>query len=74
MARDLLTDEMVEEEIRRLNDSEAVQLALREQKIKYRRRQKMYQLRWMEKRGQKMMAEGITLDNIEEKMFEDWED
>lgn len=69
MGKELLTDEQVELEISRLLHSDAVQLAKREIRIKYKRRQYMYQLRNMEKRGQKLKAEGITLENMEEKLF-----
>ncbi len=71
MARDLLTDEQVEMEIARLLDSEEVQLAKKEAGIKYRRRQYMYQLRSMEKRGKQLKAEGITMDNMEARLFGD---
>ena len=71
MAKDFLTDEQVELEISRLLQSEAVQLAKREIRIKYKRRQYMYQLRNMEKRGKQLKAEGITMDNMEAKLFGD---
>lgn len=69
MAKDWLTDEQVEEEIARLNASEEVQLAKKETRIKLRRRQYMYQLRCMEKRGKQLKAEGITLENMEVVLF-----
>ncbi len=69
MAKDFLTDEQVEIEIERLQNSDAVKLAKKEQQIKYRRRQYMYTLKSMEKRGQKLAAEGITLENIEARLF-----
>lgn len=69
MAKDFLTDEQVEIEISRLLQSEAVLLAKKEISIKNRRRQYMYQLRSMEKRGKQLKADGITLKNIEAKMF-----
>lgn len=69
MAKDFLTDEQVEMEISRLLQSDAVQLAKKEIRIKYKRRQYMYQLRNMEKRGKQLKADGITLDNIEAKLF-----
>lgn len=69
MAKDFLTDEQVEIEIDRLIHSEAVQLAKKEIRIKYKRRQYMYQLRNMEKRGKQLMADGIDADNIEERLF-----
>lgn len=69
MAKEILTDEMVEMEIERLWSSEEVKLAKKEMNIKYKRRQYMYQLRCMEKRGKQLMAEGITMENIESKLF-----
>lgn len=60
MANDkFLTDEMVEEEIARLTESPYVRLARAEQRIKYRRRQFLYQLRDLEKRGKKLQSEGF---------------
>ena len=69
-----MTDEQVEMEIARLLESKEVQLAKREIRIKYKRRQYMYQLRNMEKRGKQLMSEGITVDNIERKLFGEMED
>lgn len=74
MARDILTDEQVEIEIARLLDTEEVQLAKKEIRIKYKRRQYMYQLRNMEKRGRQLKADGITLENIEMELFGEEED
>ena len=71
---DYLTDEQVEQEIARLNESDAVLLARQEQRVKYKRRQYLYQLRWYEKRGKKLMSEGITkekLDQMEREVEED---
>ena len=69
MAKEILTDEQVEVEIARLLSTEEVQLAKKETAIKYRRRQYMYQLRCMEKRGKQLKEEGFTMDNIESKLF-----
>ncbi len=69
MAKDFLTDEQVEMEINRLLHSDAVQLAKKEIRIKYKRRQYMYTLRNMEKRGNQLKADGVTLENIEKKLF-----
>ena len=55
-----LTDEQVEAEIEKLNASEAVALARYEQRVKYRRRQYLYQLRDLEKKGKALMDAGIT--------------
>ena len=64
MAKDILTDEDVELEIERLKNSEAVILAQAERKFKYRRRQYLYTLRWYEKRGNQLMAQGMTPDDF----------
>ena len=66
MAREFMTDEMVEEEILRLQGSPLVKLARREEAIRNRRRQYMYQLRMYEKRGKALEAQGITLEELEE--------
>lgn len=66
-----MTDEQVEMEIARLLNSDDVRLAKKETRIKLRRRQYMYQLRCMEKRGRQLAQDGITMDNIEEKLFGD---
>lgn len=60
-----LTDEEVEQEIARLNASEAVALARREQRLRYKRRQYLYQLRDLEKKGKALMKSGITRDVLE---------
>ena len=60
-----LTDEEVEREIERLSKSEFVELAVKEQRIRYRRRQRLYQLRQFEKRGVELAEAGITLDTLE---------
>lgn len=65
MARDFLTDDEVEAEIERLSKSEAVKLARREQRIKYKRRQQLYTLRAYEKRGRQLMAEGVTMEALD---------
>jgi len=69
MAKDFLTDEQVEIEISRLLQTEEVQLAKKEIRIKYKRRQYMYQLRSMEKHGAQLMAAGVTMENMEERLF-----
>lgn len=64
MAREILTDEQVELEIVRLSNSPEVQLAKAEMRAKYKRRQYMYQLRWMEKRGKELAKQGYTGDDF----------
>jgi hypothetical protein len=65
------SDEQVEAEIARLKSSEFVKLARKEQQIKNRRRQQMWQLQFMEARGKQLASEGITPDNMEELLFGD---
>lgn len=71
MKREFLTDEQVEIEIARLTASEDVRLAKKETRIKLKRRQYMYGLRLLEKRGKELAANGITFDNIEQRLFGD---
>lgn len=66
MATLTLTDEMVEEEILRLQTSPYVKLARREEAIRNRRRQYMYTLRMYEKKGKALEAQGITLEELED--------
>lgn len=71
------TDDAVEAEISRLQDSEYVRLARKEKQIKNRRRQYMWSLQYMEARGKQLASDGVTFDNIEEKLFGEeqiWED
>ena len=68
MPKEFLTDEAVEREIAKLTTSEAVKLARRELRLKYKRRQQLYTLRALEKRGKELEEAGITLDNIDELM------
>lgn len=70
MAKEFLTDEAVEREIARLTHSSNVQLARREQRLKYKRRQQLYTLRALEKRGEELRAAGVTMANIDEMMAE----
>lgn len=74
MAKEFLSDFQVEQEIERLLNSDEVKLAKKEQRILYKRRQYMYQLRSMEKRGKQLTKKGITMDNIEMMLFENTDD
>lgn len=65
MATNWLTDEAVEQEIARLQESDFVRLARKEVRLKYKRRQTLYQLRNLEKRGKELAKAGITPANIE---------
>ncbi len=60
-----LTDEEVEQEIERLNSSEMVALARREARLKYKRRQYLYQLRDLEKKGKALIEAGITREVLD---------
>lgn len=67
MAR--LTDEQVEREIARLQRSEYVKLAKKEENIRNARRNYLCQLRSQEKRGKELAAAGIDRDNIKQVLF-----
>lgn len=65
MPNNWLTDEAVELEIARLQNSDFVKLARKELRLKYKRRQTLYQLRNLDKRGKELAHAGITPENIE---------
>ncbi len=69
MAKEHLTDFEVEQEIERLLASADVKLAKKEQRILYKRRQYMYGLRNLEKRGKQLAKEGVTMENMESVLF-----
>ena len=71
--RETFTDTQVESEISRLLASDDVKLAKAEQRIKNRRRQYMYCLRTLEKRGKELSEQGYTLENIEMMFGEEYE-
>lgn len=73
MAKEYLTDAQVEEEIARLRDSDYVRLAKKEQYIRYRRRQYLYGLRNLEKKGKALAEAGITMELLAEMDIEDQE-
>lgn len=60
-----LTDMQVEQEILRLQDSEYVKLARKEERLRYQRRQILYQLRWLEKKGKELAAAGLTMELLD---------
>jgi hypothetical protein len=62
MAKKPLTDSQVEQEIERLLKSPLVKLAKKEQQIRYKRRQYLYQLRNLEKKGKELQSAGITME------------
>lgn len=65
MPRKITPDDLVDAEIRRLQNSEAVRLAQKEQRLIHRRRKYLADLRWLEKRGKALMAEGWTAETLE---------
>lgn len=65
MARKYTPEELVDAEIERLKKSDAVKLAQKEQRLLYRKRKYLADLRWLEKRGKELMADGWTLDTLE---------
>ena len=60
-----LTDEQVEREIERLRESPLVALARKEERIRYKRRQVLYNLRALEKKGKQLQAAGITMEMLQ---------
>lgn len=72
MAKKRLTDEEVRREIETLQDSRYVAMARRRQ----RERQRLYNLRWLEKQGKKIAAEehGVIVPEQEKEaeLFEDF--
>lgn len=64
MAREIIPEERVDDEIERLNASEAVKLARKELRLKYKKRQYLYTLRSLEKRGLELMAQGVTMETL----------
>ena len=64
MRQEFLTDEQVEKEIEKLQDSPLVKLARKEERIRYKRRQYLYTLRNYEKKGKELQKAGITLEML----------
>lgn len=65
MAKNILTDEQVEQEIEKLLESPLVKLAKKDEVIRYRRRQYLYKLRGYEKKGKELQKAGITIEILE---------
>lgn len=63
--RKVTPDELVEAEIARLQASPDVKLAKKEQNLIYRRKQYMWNLQNLEKRGKQLRAEGWTAESLE---------
>lgn len=58
-------EELIDAEIERLKQTDEVKLAQKYQRLLNRKRKYMADLRWLEKRGKQLMAEGWTIDTIE---------
>lgn len=65
MKRKYTPEELVDAEIERLKQTDAVKLAQKEQRLINRKRKYLADLRWLEKRGKQLMAEGWTADTLE---------
>ena len=65
MARKYTPEELLDAEIERLKQTEAVKLAQKEQRLLNRKRKYLADLRWLEKRGKALIAEGWTSDTLE---------
>ena len=65
MARKFMPEELLDAEIERLKQTEAVKLAQKEQRLLNRKRKYLADLRWLEKRGKELLAEGWTADTLD---------
>lgn len=64
MANKTLSDEEVEQEIARLQQSPHVKLARQERRMREKRRMYLYALRQEEKKGKELEAAGITAETL----------
>lgn len=58
-------ESLVDAEIERLKKTDAVKLAQKERRLINRKRKYLADLRWLEKRGKQLMADGWTADTLE---------
>lgn len=70
MTREILTDDQVEREIARLQDSPYVKLANKERRVRNRRRMYLYGLRQLEKKGKELERSGVTMQTLDSMMDE----
>lgn len=61
-----LTDAEMEREIAELEHSPLVKLARKNNRLKYMRRQRLYTLRSLQKQGERLQKEGVTLEDLED--------
>ena len=69
-SKSLRTLEEIEDEIKRLRESEHVRLYEKHMRLMNKRRAYMNQLRYEERKGKELEASGFTLDNIEDMLSE----
>lgn len=69
-SKSLRTLEEIEDEIKRLRESNHVRLYEKHTRLMNKRRTYMNQLRWAERKGKELEAAGFTLDNVEERLSE----
>ena len=72
-----LDDEVVEQEISVLKESPFVALARKAKRAKYQKRQRLYILRHLERRGRELHEAGVTMESLSEQMRrerEAWDD
>lgn len=65
MARKYTPEELVDAEIERLKKTDAVKLAQKERNLQMKRRKYLADLRWLEKRGKQLIADGWTAETLE---------
>lgn len=58
-------ENLIDAEIERLQKTDAVKLAQKERRLINRKRHYLADLRWLEKRGRQLMADGWTADTLE---------
>ena len=58
-------EELIEQEIAELEQSEFVKLARKEKYIRERRMQRLYTLRCLDKKGRELASKGITIELLE---------
>lgn len=68
MSKEYLTEAEIEWEIEELKNDPYVKLAKKAERIKHRRLNQLRHYRSVYKRGVKLAEQGITFDNIEEKL------
>lgn len=70
MKKNRMTDDQVEREIEMLKNSPDVKLYKKYEYARNYRRQYLYALRSMEKKGKELRANGLTEDNLEKMIAE----